>query len=104
MDVQLRPGKASLGTAPVFLTAISTILGAVMFLRFGYAVGHVGFVGEALLHDRERVFGGYEGLGNILFVNTTKEIPIQRKENEAAPAEIDTPHAEPQESRPDEIE
>ncbi|WP_017732465.1 amino acid permease [Nafulsella turpanensis] len=34
-----------LSTAPVFLTAISTILGAIMFLRFGYAVGHVGFVG-----------------------------------------------------------
>ena len=30
------------GTAPVFFTAISTILGAVMFLRFGYAVGAVG--------------------------------------------------------------
>ena len=38
-------GRGSFGTAPVFLTAISTILGAVMFLRFGYAVGHVGFVG-----------------------------------------------------------
>jgi amino acid transporter len=34
-----------LGTAPVFLTAISTILGAIMFLRFGYAVGHVGMLG-----------------------------------------------------------
>ncbi len=33
------------GTAPVFFTAISTILGAVMFLRFGFAVGHVGFLG-----------------------------------------------------------
>ncbi|MEM1320660.1 MAG: amino acid permease [Bacteroidota bacterium] len=33
------------GTAPVFFTAISTILGAVMFLRFGYAVGNVGFIG-----------------------------------------------------------
>ena len=33
------------GTLPVFLTAISTILGAILFLRFGYAVGHVGFVG-----------------------------------------------------------
>ncbi len=33
------------GTAPVFFTAISTILGAVMFLRFGFAVGNVGFVG-----------------------------------------------------------
>ena len=33
------------GTAPVFLAAISTILGAIMFLRFGYAVGHVGLLG-----------------------------------------------------------
>ncbi|MDP7113540.1 MAG: amino acid permease, partial [Myxococcota bacterium] len=33
------------GTAPVFLAAISTILGAVLFLRFGYAVGHVGMLG-----------------------------------------------------------
>lgn len=33
------------GTAPVFLTAISTILGAILFLRFGYAVGSVGFMG-----------------------------------------------------------
>jgi amino acid transporter len=33
------------GTAPVFFTAISTILGAVLFLRFGYAVGSIGFWG-----------------------------------------------------------
>jgi len=33
------------GTAPVFFTAISTILGAILFLRFGYAVGHQGFIG-----------------------------------------------------------
>lgn len=33
------------GTAPVFFTAISTILGAVMFLRFGFAVGSVGLAG-----------------------------------------------------------
>ncbi|MEO0778467.1 MAG: amino acid permease [Bacteroidota bacterium] len=33
------------GTAPVFFTAISTILGAVMFLRFGFAVGQVGLLG-----------------------------------------------------------
>lgn len=37
--------KSNFGTMPVFLTAISTILGAVMFLRFGYAVGSVGFIG-----------------------------------------------------------
>ncbi|MBN1348805.1 amino acid permease [candidate division KSB1 bacterium] len=34
------------GTAPVFLAAISTILGAVLFLRFGYAVANVGLVGS----------------------------------------------------------
>lgn len=33
------------GTAPVFLAAISTILGAILFLRFGYAVGNVGLMG-----------------------------------------------------------
>jgi len=33
------------GTAPVFFTAISTILGAIMFLRFGFAVGMVGLAG-----------------------------------------------------------
>ena len=33
------------GTAPVFFTAIATILGAIMFLRFGFAVGQVGFFG-----------------------------------------------------------
>ena len=32
------------GTAPVFLASISTILGAILFLRFGYAVGHLGFL------------------------------------------------------------
>lgn len=33
------------GTAPVFFTAISTILGAIMFLRFGFTVGQVGLLG-----------------------------------------------------------
>ena len=33
------------GTGPVFFTAISTILGAIMFLRFGFAVGSVGLLG-----------------------------------------------------------
>lgn len=32
------------GTAPVFLASISTILGAILFLRFGYAVGSVGLL------------------------------------------------------------
>ncbi len=37
--------KGKFGTAPVFLTAISTILGAIMFLRFGFSVGTVGVYG-----------------------------------------------------------
>ncbi len=41
--------KAALGTAPVFFTAISTILGAIMFLRFGYAVGSVSFLGAVAI-------------------------------------------------------
>ncbi len=49
MDKSLSSNKANFGTLPVFLTAISTILGAVMFLRFGFAVGSVGFVGTLLI-------------------------------------------------------
>ncbi|MEZ2415236.1 hypothetical protein ACA086_09735 [Muriicola sp. E247] len=41
--------KSNFGTLPVFLTAISTILGAIMFLRFGFAVGSVGFTGTLLI-------------------------------------------------------
>jgi amino acid transporter len=41
--------KANFGTAPVFFTAISTILGAIMFLRFGYAVANVGFMGTLMI-------------------------------------------------------
>ena len=37
------------GTAPVFLAAISTILGAILFLRLGYAVGHVGVAGAVAI-------------------------------------------------------
>lgn len=39
------PRGHGFGTAPIFLASISTILGAIMFLRFGYAVGHVGLLG-----------------------------------------------------------
>jgi len=38
-----------LGTAPVFFTAISTILGAILYLRFGMAVGSIGFLGVILV-------------------------------------------------------
>ncbi|MDX9930533.1 MAG: amino acid permease, partial [Bacteroidales bacterium] len=37
------------GTAPVYFTAVSTILGAILFLRFGFAVGTLGFWGTLLL-------------------------------------------------------
>jgi len=33
------------GTGPVFLASFSSILGAILFLRFGYAVGSVGLLG-----------------------------------------------------------
>lgn len=38
-----------MGTAPVFFTAISTILGAILFLRFGWATGTLGFWGVMLI-------------------------------------------------------
>ncbi|NOZ46850.1 MAG: amino acid permease [Chlorobi bacterium] len=41
--------KKGFGTGPVFFTAISTILGAILFLRFGYAVGTLGFAGVILI-------------------------------------------------------
>ena len=42
-------GGYGFGTGPVFLASISTILGAIMFLRFGYAVGSVGLLGALLV-------------------------------------------------------
>ncbi|MCF8390250.1 MAG: hypothetical protein K9H12_06125, partial [Bacteroidales bacterium] len=41
--------KANFGTMPVFMTAIAKMLGAILFLRFGYAVGHHGFFGVMLI-------------------------------------------------------
>ncbi len=37
------------GTAPVFLASISTILGAILFLRMGYAVAHAGLWGTLVI-------------------------------------------------------
>jgi amino acid transporter len=48
MDSNIETAKR-FGTAPVFFTAISTILGAILFLRFGFAMGTVGFWGVALI-------------------------------------------------------
>lgn len=45
MAKSLVNSNAKFGTMPVFLTALSTILGAILFLRFGWAVGQVGFWG-----------------------------------------------------------
>lgn len=46
---QVAPTGHGFGTAPVFLASICTILGAILYLRFGYAVGHVGLVGTLLI-------------------------------------------------------
>ncbi|NSW95688.1 MAG: hypothetical protein HPY62_13355, partial [Bacteroidales bacterium] len=42
-------GTKRFGTAPVFFTAIATILGAILFLRFGWAVGTLGFWGTLFI-------------------------------------------------------
>ena len=52
------------GTAPVFFTAISTILGAILFLRFGYAVGNVGFLGTL----------GIIAIGHVVTISTAMAI------------------------------
>jgi len=60
------------GTMPVFLAGISTILGAVMFLRFGYAVGHTGLLGALAI----------VGLGHLVTIPTAlalSEIATNRK-------------------------
>ena len=45
MSKGIQNTQAKFGTIPVFLTALSTIIGAILFLRFGWAVGQVGFIG-----------------------------------------------------------
>ncbi|MBI9066116.1 MAG: amino acid permease [Salinivirgaceae bacterium] len=45
MQKNLVSPTAGFGTMPVFMTAISTILGAILFLRFGWAVGNIGLLG-----------------------------------------------------------
>ena len=68
------------GTLPVFMTTISTILGAVLFLRFGYAVGHQGFLTEKTNKESRDIFNklytGYNRLGNVLFVSANKKKEI----------------------------
>ncbi len=43
------PTNKKFGTAPVFFTAIATILGAILFLRFGFSVGTLGLGGTLLI-------------------------------------------------------
>lgn len=65
-------GGHGFGTLPVFLAALSTILGAVMFLRFGYAVGQLGLAGTL----------GVIVLGHLVTVPTAlaiSEIATNRK-------------------------
>jgi len=48
-DNHIADGRRGFGTAPVFLTSVSSILGAILFLRFGAAVGTLGFWGALVL-------------------------------------------------------
>ncbi len=44
MSKSLVNKKTNFGTFEVFVTSISTILGAILFLKFGWAVGNYGFI------------------------------------------------------------
>jgi len=45
MSSKIKQHLKTMGTLPVFMTAISTILGAVLFLQFGKAIANVGLIG-----------------------------------------------------------
>ena len=45
MGSKIKQHLKTMGTLPVFMTAISTILGAVLFLQFGKAIANVGLIG-----------------------------------------------------------
>ena len=47
--IKLMSNSNKFGIAPILFTAISTILGAVLFLRFGFAVGTPGSWGVILI-------------------------------------------------------
>jgi amino acid transporter len=49
LSVQKTTRGYGFGTAPVFLAAISTILGAILFLRFGYSTAHAGVFGTMMI-------------------------------------------------------
>jgi len=47
-----------------------------------------GFAGDAILHKKEKFFEGFDGLGNILWVNAQQEINIGREETEEQSTDI----------------
>lgn len=49
----------------------------------------LGFRGEAVRRGGPDVFKGYDGVGNVLFVNTKKEIEIVKEEDEPGEAAPD---------------
>lgn len=49
MAAKLENNSLQLGTMPVFLTSIATILGAILFLRFGYSVANISLLGTIAL-------------------------------------------------------
>jgi hypothetical protein len=61
----------------------------------------LGFRGEALRRQKGELFTGYDGIGNILFVNTTKEIEIVREEEEIE-APVEPEAGEPETNEKDE--
>lgn len=61
MQKTLSAPSAGFNTMPVFMTTISTILGAILFLRFGWALGNVGLMGTL----------GIILLGHLITIPTT---------------------------------
>lgn len=58
MNGQFIKTRGTTGTAPVFMTAIFSILAAIMGLRFGHAVGNVGLVGILAIFSSAMVTAG----------------------------------------------
>jgi hypothetical protein len=54
----------------------------------------LGFQGMVLKHQKEKLFNGFDQIGNVLFVNATHEIDIVEPE-EAAVAHVEEGEPEP---------
>lgn len=68
--------NAKFGTMSVFLTALSTILGAILFLRFGWAVGQVGFWGAIgiIILGHAVTFPQHLPLPKLQLINACREV------------------------------